>query len=117
MVDVLRPAHLAQPRSTAAKIACSSSLGFVNCGQWPVGRSMYSASRMAASSATYVFLRTLYVLFFIEISSRKLRFFTSTANPDARFVTQQARNLSWELQDQDRSVRFLIRDRDAKYTG
>jgi hypothetical protein len=64
-----------------------------------------------------IFLRTLYVLFFIEIGSRKLRFFASTRNPNAGFVTQQARNLSSELQDQDRSMRFLIRDRDAKYTG
>jgi putative transposase len=61
------------------------------------------------------FLRTLYVLFFIEIGSRKLRFLSSTCNPDTAFVTQQARNLSFELRDRDRPLRFLIRDRDAKY--
>jgi transposase InsO family protein len=61
------------------------------------------------------FLRTLYVLFFIEIGSRKLRFLSSTRNPDTAFVTQQARNLSFELRDRDRPLRFLIRDRDAKY--
>ena len=37
-----------------------------------------------------VFLRTLYVLFFIEVGSRKLRFLPSTRNPDTAFVTQQA---------------------------
>jgi hypothetical protein len=37
-----------------------------------------------------VFLRTLYVLFFIEVGSRKLRFLSSTRNPDTAFVTQQA---------------------------
>ncbi len=64
-----------------------------------------------------VFLLTLYVLFFIEIGSRKLRFLSSTRNPDTAFVTQQARNLSFELQDRDRPLRFLIRDHDSKYTG
>ena len=37
--------------------------------------------------------------------------------PDTAFVTQQARNLSFELQDRDRPLRFLIRDRDSKYSG
>ena len=64
-----------------------------------------------------VFLRTLYVLFFIEVGSRKLRFLPSTRNPDAAFVTRQARNLFLERQDRDRPIRFLIRDRDSKYTG
>jgi len=61
-----------------------------------------------------VFLRTLYVLVFIEIGSRRLRFSLATQAPDAIFVTQQARNLAvaGELQD----IRFLIRDRDAKFT-
>ncbi len=62
-----------------------------------------------------VFLRTLYVLFFIEIGSRKLRFLPSTRHPDQAFVTQQARNLSFELQDRDRPLRFLIHDRDSKF--
>ncbi len=60
-----------------------------------------------------VFLRTLYVLFFIEVGTRRLHITPATRNPDGSFVTQQARNLFMadELQD----VRFLIRDRDSKY--
>lgn len=46
------PTH-AYFRSTAATIACASCTGLVNGGQWPVGRSTYSTSRKAASSATY----------------------------------------------------------------
>jgi hypothetical protein len=39
-----------------------------------------------------------------------------TANPDGGWVAQQARNLLLVLGDQGRQVRFLPRDRDAKFT-
>ncbi len=42
----------------------------------------------------------------------------ATRNPDAHFVTQQARNLvSFDLDQRDKPVRFLIRDHDSKYTS
>ena len=64
-----------------------------------------------------MFLRTFYVLFFIEITTRKLHVMLSTRNPDAEFVTQQARNLvAFDLDERDEPVRLLIRDRDSKYT-
>jgi putative transposase len=64
-----------------------------------------------------MFLRTFYVLLFIEIATRKLHVMPSTCNPDAAFVTQQARNLvAYDLDARDEPVRFLIRDRDSKYT-
>jgi putative transposase len=61
-----------------------------------------------------VFLKTLYVLFFIEVGTRRVRIVGVTANPEGRWVTQQARNLAME-RDLD-NVGFLIRDRDAKFT-
>jgi hypothetical protein len=61
-----------------------------------------------------VFLRTLYVFFFIEVGSRRLHVSTSTRNPDREFVAQQARNLS--MDGELEGVAFLIRDRDSKYT-
>ncbi|MGH2652999.1 MAG: integrase core domain-containing protein [Actinomycetota bacterium] len=63
-----------------------------------------------------VFLKTLYVLFFIELSTRRVHVTGATSNPDTAFVTQQARNLAFDLDDRDTPVRFLVRDRDSKYT-
>jgi transposase InsO family protein len=60
-------------------------------------------------------LRTLYVLFGIEHGSRRVHVFGVTSNPDSAWVTQQARNLA--AGERLRSVRFLIRDRDSKFSG
>lgn len=62
-------------------------------------------------------LKTLYVLFFIEISTRRVHVSGATRNPDAAWVTQQARNLAFGLEDRAVPLRVLIRDRDCKYTG
>ena len=60
-------------------------------------------------------LRTLYVLVFIELGSRRIYVMPSTAHPDSAWVTQQARNLALDLDARASTVRFLIRDRDAKF--
>ena len=61
-------------------------------------------------------LRTLYVLAFIELGSRRVHLSPSTAHPDSAWVTQQARNLALGLDDRARPLRFLIRDRDTKFS-
>ncbi|MHB1612755.1 MAG: integrase core domain-containing protein [Actinomycetes bacterium] len=64
-----------------------------------------------------ILLRRLYVLVFIHHDSRRLRIAGITSNPVASWVTQQARNLSMDLADQATPLKFLIRDRDTKYTA
>jgi putative transposase len=62
-----------------------------------------------------VCLRRYYVLFFIAHGNRRVWLAGCTANPTGAWVTQQARNLGLDFSDQ--GVRFLIRDRDSKYSG
>jgi transposase InsO family protein len=61
-------------------------------------------------------LRTLYVLVFIELGSRRIHLSPSTAHPDSAWVTQPARNLTMNLDSHSPAIRFLIRDRDAKFS-
>jgi hypothetical protein len=63
-----------------------------------------------------VFLKRLYVFFAIELASRRVHLCGVTANPDGAWVTQQARNLLMRVDDEDVRVRYLVRDRDSKFT-
>ena len=62
-----------------------------------------------------VFLRRYYALFFIAHGNRRVWLAGCTANPTGGWVTRQARNLG--LDCSERGARFLIRDRDGKYSG
>ena len=54
---------------------------------------------------------------FIHHDSRLVRIAGIASNPVASWVTQQARNLSMDLADQANALKFLIRDRDTKFTA
>ena len=64
-----------------------------------------------------VFLRRLYVLVFIELATRKIYLAGVTANPTGEWATQQARNIIETCMKRSEPIRFLIHDRDSKFTA
>jgi putative transposase len=77
-----------------------------------------AASMLACDFLTVetVTLTRIYVLFFVSLERRRVELVASTTNPDGRWVTQQARNLMMQLADGERRFKYLIRDRDSKFS-
>jgi putative transposase len=64
-----------------------------------------------------LWLQTLYVLFYIEVGTRRVHLAGVTARPDGYWVAQQARQHVWMLEECEVRPRILIRDNDRKFVG
>jgi transposase InsO family protein len=112
---------LAVSATTAKKILREAGLGPAGSRSGPSWRAFLrgqAKSMLAIDFFTVetITLQRLYELFFIEIGSRRVHLAGCTANPTGPWVTQQARQFAWTLHEQQSSFRFLIRDRDSKFT-
>ena len=85
---------------------------------WQTFLSHYRDQMLAGDFFTVetAWLKTIYVLFFIELGTRRVHFAGCTVHPDSAWVTQQARQLAWTLEEQESLMKYLIHDRDTKFS-
>ena len=88
-------------------------------GSWRNFLGHYKAQILACDFFTVetIWLKTIYVLFFIELGTRRVHLAGWTTNPNATWVTQQARQLVWYLKDDPHHISYLIHDNDKKFSS
>jgi hypothetical protein len=64
-----------------------------------------------------VSLRRIYVLFFIELSTRRVHLAGMAEKPNGAWTAQQARNFVFSLGERERPLECLVRDNDGKFTS
>ena len=84
---------------------------------WRKMMSHYKEQLLACDFFTVetIWLRTVYVFFFIELGTRRVHLAGVTSNPDGRWVVQQARQFVWELEENETKFRCLLHDNDKKF--
>ena len=88
-------------------------------GSWRTFLGHYKNQVLACDFFTVetIWLKTIYVLFYIELGTRRIHLAGCTTNPDKTWVTQQARQQVWNVKDNAQNVAFLIHDNDKKFTA
>jgi putative transposase len=119
--ELTGPGYMLAP-STVWKILNDAGIGPAPDRRGQAWRAFLAAQAHTILAADFfhagtVLLRRLYVLFFIEHGTRRVHVAGITANPTGPWVTQQARNLVMDPGDPASTLKFLIRDRDAKFTA
>ncbi len=86
---------------------------------WRYLMNHYKAQMLACDFFTIetIWLKTLYIFFFIELGTRRVYLAGITTNPDSAWTTQQARQFMWKLDENDASFRFLVHDWDSKFSA
>jgi len=84
---------------------------------WKQFLSAHAETLVAADffSVDTIFFRRLYVLIYVHLASRRLLLASCTSEPSAAWVTQQACNLSWRLEDEGIKLSVVVHDRDKKF--
>jgi len=108
--------------TSVRRVLCRQGLGPAPRRGWPTW-SQFLHAQVGGLLATDFFtvetvgLTRLYVLFFVEVQSRAVHLVGITAHPTGAWVAQQARNLLIDLDEQAHWFRYLIRDRDTKFSA
>jgi transposase InsO family protein len=86
---------------------------------WPRFLSQHQDQLLAGDFFTVgtLCLKTVYVLCFLEVGTRRVHLAGCTTHPTAAWVTQQARHLGWQFQEGSLPARVLIHDRDATFAA
>jgi len=84
---------------------------------WPAFLRAHAEGLLACDffAVETVRLQTLYVLFFLEVHTRRVFVAGCTAHPTGAWVAQQARNICWDLRDAGVHATILLRDRDTTF--
>jgi transposase InsO family protein len=106
--------------STVRRILASAGLGPAPRRSGPSWRGFLRAQAASIVACDFftvetAFLRRYYVLFLIELQTRRVYLAGCTAHPSGRWVAQQARNLA--MSGRLENTRFLIHDRDSKFVA